>query len=415
MDQDCDIVIVGAGAAGIGAARHLAGSGLAIRILEALPRPGGRAWTRPAGGMRLDMGCGWLHSADRNPWVAIAEAAGLAIDRRPPTWHTQYRDLGFPPDEHAAARAEFDAWSDRIATAPPASDRASDALDPDGRWTPYLEAMSGYISGDRLGRVSARDYAAYDTAATGLNWRVREGYGTLVTGALPAGIPLTLATPLTALRLDPPGLALDTPAGTLRARAAILTLPTDILAGDGIRWPSALDPWRAAAAVLPLGCNEKLFLEITDPGFDLPESQLIGDPRDAATGAFSIRPLGFPVIECYLGGDGARAAARAGAAAAFAHALDQLARLLGAGIRRQLRPLVASDWTGTPSIGGAYSHALPGHAGARRTLARPFGDCLFLAGEATEIHDFSTAHGALASGVRAAREALAALGAAPAG
>lgn len=408
MAKDCDLLIVGAGAAGIGAARRLAGSGLAVRIIEALPRIGGRAWSRVAAGVTLDMGCGWLHSADRNPWVAIAEAAGLPLDRRRPTWRMQYRGLGFPPDDQAAARAAFDAWSERIAADPPASDRASDALDPDSPWTPYLEALSSYISGAYLDQISARDYAAYDTASSDLNWRVIGGYGTLIASALPAGVPVSLATPVRAVHLEGPGVALDTAAGTLRARAAIFTLPTDILAGDSIRWPAALDPWRAAAARLPLGRNEKLFLDILDPGFDAPESHLIGNPRDATTGAFTLRPLGLPVIECYLGGDGARAAAE-NTDAAFAHAIDQLAALFGSGIRKQVRPLVASNWAKTPSIGGAYSHALPGHADARRVLARPFADRLFFAGEATEISDFSTAHGALASGIRAAEEALAVL------
>ena len=61
-------------------------------------------------------------------------------------------------------------------------------------------------------------------------------------------------------------------------------------------------------------------------------------------------------------------------------------------------------------VGGAYSHALPGHATARKDLALPFEQRLFFAGEATHTDDFSTAHGAYDSGLRAAEEAIAALG-----
>jgi monoamine oxidase len=71
--------------------------------------------------------------------------------------------------------------------------------------------------------------------------------------------------------------------------------------------------------------------------------------------------------------------------------------------------LCASNWAGLPSIGGAYSHALPGHAGMRQVLARPFDNRLFFAGEATHATDFSTAHGAYESGLRAADEAILAL------
>jgi monoamine oxidase len=78
-----------------------------------------------------------------------------------------------------------------------------------------------------------------------------------------------------------------------------------------------------------------------------------------------------------------------------------------------MRLLVASDWSRTPHVGGAYSCALPGQAAAREVLARPFDDRIFFAGEATHGFDFSTAHGAHDSGVRAAEQAMAALAAVP--
>ena len=90
---------------------------------------------------------------------------------------------GFAPEEQAAARAEFAAWSERLIAAPPSSDCAADALAPEGQWTAYLQALSGFISGDELERISARDYAAYDVASTNRNWRLPAGYGTLIAAA----------------------------------------------------------------------------------------------------------------------------------------------------------------------------------------------------------------------------------------
>jgi monoamine oxidase len=98
-----------------------------------------------------------------------------------------------------------------------------------------------------------------------------------------------------------------------------------------------------------------------------------------------------------------------GSAAAFAFALDQLAGLFGADIRGRLRPLTASSWSRSVRVGGAYSYALPGQAGARQLLAKPFEQRVFFAGEATCADEFSTAHGAHDSGVRAADEAIVAL------
>jgi monoamine oxidase len=94
-----------------------------------------------------------------------------------------------------------------------------------------------------------------------------------------------------------------------------------------------------------------------------------------------------------------------GPAAGFAHATDQPAALFGSSVRCNLHPLVASSWGRMTHVGGAYSHALPGHASARRDLALSFEQCLFFAGEATHTDDFSTAHDAYDSGARAAEEA----------
>jgi len=408
MSADIDVVIVGGGAAGIGAARRLAASALSVLLIEAGPRIGGRAWTHKVSGLPLDLGCGWLHSGDRNAWSRIAEEMGFAIDRRAPAWGVQYRDLGFTAAEQTAAWQAFETWIQRLRT-PRASDCAADALEPDGPWNAYLQAVSGFISGARLERLSAADYLAYDAAATGENWRVPAGYGSLIAASLPAKTALRLATPAEQIELDPNGVAIMTPGGTIRARAAILTVSTAVLAGDAIKLPSALDPWRQAASLLPLGRDEKLFLEISGESPFESETQVLGDPRDARTGAYYIRPFGRQVIECFVGGEGARAVEEEGPVAGFTYAIDQIAGLFGTDVRRMLHPLVASNWCRTTHVGGAYSYALPGHAAARDMLARPFEQRLFFAGEATNRRDFSTAHGAHDSGVRAADEAIAAL------
>ncbi len=409
MSVDWDVVIIGGGAAGIAAARRLAASGLTTLLLEASQRIGGRACTVNVAGLALDLGCGWLHSADRNPWVGIAEVSGFAVDRRRPAWGQQYRDLGFSRAEQDAADDAFGAWRDRLVAAPPQSDCAGDALEPGGAWNAYLQAMSGYISGAALERISVADYLAYDKASTGHNWRLPAGYGTLIAASLPATVAVRLATPVEAIDLAAAGVTIATRAGTITARSAIITVSTDVLVGGAIRLPTALDDWRHAAACLPLGRNEKLFLEIVGSSPFAPETHLLGDPRDARTGSYYIRPLGRPVIEGFFGADGAQILAESGLVAGFAYAMDQLAALFGSDVRRMLRPLAASNWSQMENVRGAYSYALPGRPAARDALARPFDQQLFFAGEATHRHDFSTAHGAYQSGTRAAEEVIAAL------
>ena len=203
--------------------------------------------------MQLDLGCGWLHSADRNPWTRIAEAAGFAVDRGAPACRRQYQDLGFSQSEQAAARHAFAAWEQRMATGPPASDCAADALEPEGAWNAYLQAISGFMNGSALEQVSVADYIAYDAASTGYNWRGPARSGAVIAASLPHPIDLRLSTPVQSIELDRRGVEVTTPVGPVRAGAAILTVSTAVLAGSTISLPPGLDAWRHAAASLPLG------------------------------------------------------------------------------------------------------------------------------------------------------------------
>jgi monoamine oxidase len=404
-----NVAIIGGGAAGIGAARRLAASRRSTLLLEASDRLGGRAWTLETGGMPLDLGCGWLHSADRNPWVRIAEAAGLTINRTRTAWGQQWRNLGFNADEQAAAGDAYDAFEQRLRQSPPASDRASDALPAGGEWNGFIDTLSGYINGAGLRSLSVADYLAYDDHATEVNWRLPAGYGTLVARSMPV-IPFHLATPVSRIELTRAGVRIDTARGAIEAGAAIVCVSTSALTSGRLALPPEAQRNLEAAARLPLGLANKLFLAI-DGADDLdPDTHLLGNPRAAETGSYYLRPFGRAVIEVFLGGEGAEDLEAAGFDGAAAFAIDELANLLGNDWQKRLRLIAGSAWGVTDWIGGSYSHALPGSADQRALLATPVANRLFFAGEACSPHDFSTAHGALQSGIAAADAALAALG-----
>lgn len=409
MDNTFDVIIVGGGAAGIGAARRLAAHGASALLMEASSRLGGRAHTHDLGGFPLDLGCEWLHSGDRNAWVDVAEASGFPVDRGEPPWAKSHPDIARDDYGQEAAQRAFGDWEERLRMVAAGSDRASDAFEPGGAWNAYVRAIAGFMSGVGPEKISATDYLAYDDASTGRNWHLPLGYGTLVAASLPSSTTLRLATPAERIDLTADGVAVTTRVGIVHAGAAILTVSTAVLAGDAIRLPSGVDPWREAAAALPLGRNEKLFLEIGRDGAFEPDSHAYGNLHDSRSAAYSIRPNGWPVIEAFLGGDGARIVEEEGPAAGFAYVLAELVALFGSDVASAIRPLAATSWSRMASIGGAYSCALPGRSGARAQLARPFDDRLFFAGEATHPFDFTTAHGAHDSGQRAADEVMAAL------
>ncbi len=186
----------------------------------------------------------------------------------------------------------------------------------------------------------------------------------------------------------------------------IVTVPTNLIAIEAIRFSPALPDKLDAARGLPLGLADKVTLALAEPEALPKEGNLRGATMRTEMGTYHIRPFGQPCIEGFFGGRFAQALEDAGDGAIAAHSIDEIVSFLGNDFRRKLKPLSESRWAHDPFARGSYSHALPGHAGKRAMLAAPVDGRLFFAGEATSPHFFSTAHGARDSGERAAREVV---------
>src|ERR1700716_3919614 len=390
LPSEVDVAVIGAGAAGLGAARALESSGLSVIVLEARDRMGGRGHTiMAAPDVIFDVGCGWLHSADKNSFVKIAERLNFDIDKTRPPWREQSFDAGFPLKERADFIAALDAFYDRAEAAAKSGrdSAASSYLEPGNRWNPMIDAISTYVNGSELDRVSILDMEAYED--TGINWRVRHGYGALMT-AYGAPCPLALNCEVTLIDHAGKRVRVETSQGTLTTDKVIVTVPTNLIGDESIRFHPALPAKVDAARGLPLGLADKVMLALDEPEALPKDGNLRGATMRTAMGSFHLRPFGQPCIEGYFAGR-------------FARALE-VAALLGNDYRRKLKPLSESRWAHDPFARGSYSHALPGHAGARAVLASPIDGRLFFAGEATSPNFFSTAHGARDSGERAAGE-----------
>jgi monoamine oxidase len=409
-NSDTEVVIIGGGAAGIAAGRRLGDAHVDCLIVEARPRLGGRAWTT---GTAFDLGCGWLHSADRNPWHAIAVGQGRAIDKTPPPWQRPSAPIGFPLAEQAAFLDTLRHFYQRIdALAEDVADvSAATFLAPHGRWNELITAVGSYVSGAELDQLSVRDFQRYDDS--GVNWRVVEGYGTVI-AAHGASLPVVLGSP--AHRIDRSGrrLRVDTADGAISADAAVVTLPSALLAEEALSFIPPLPEKTTAAEGLPLGLADKLFLSLSDADEFDKESRLFGRTDRSETGVYHFRPFGRPQIEAYFGGRLAAQLEVAGEAASADFAVAELVGLLGSDFARRVKPLKFHPWGSDAFARGSYSYALPGRADCRRALATPVDDRLFFAGEACSEHDYSTAHGAYLTGVAAAEQAIAALRGQPA-
>jgi len=407
LPSEVDVAIIGAGAAGLGAARALENSGLSLVVLEARDRIGGRGHTiMAAPDVTFDVGCGWLHSADKNSFVAIADQLKFEINKTLPPWRERAFGKAFPQQERDDFIRALEAFYDRAEQA--AKDGRDSAanlyLEPGNRWNPMIDAISTYVNGCELERVSILDMDAYED--TNINWRVRRGYGALM-AAYGASLPLAFHCNVTLIDHSGPSLRIETSRGTLAASKAIITVPTNLIADESIRFHPALPSKVDAARGLPLGLANKVMLALDQPE-DLPsEGNLRAATMRTEMGTYHLRPFGQPCIEGFFGGRFAQALEDAGDGAIAAHSIDEIAGLLGSDFRRRLKPLAESRWAHDPFARGSYSHALPGHAGMRAVLAAPVDGRLFFAGEATSPNFFSTAHGARDSGERAAAEVVA--------
>jgi monoamine oxidase len=375
--------------------------------LEARDRAGGRAHTiMAAPGIPFDLGCGWLHSADHNRFVALAGELNFEIDKTLPPWRDRAVGNVFPLEERADFIRSLDEFFDRAEQAAKGGhDAPADTcLEPGNRWNPMIDAVSSYINGCELDQVSILDLDAYED--TEINWRVRRGYGALM-AAYGASCPLALNCAVSLIDHSAKQIRIETALGTLTSNKVIVTVPTNLIANEAIRFHPALSAKVDAAFGLPLGLADKVMLALDEPEALPKDGNLRGATMRTAMGSYHLRPFGQACIEGYFGGSFAQELEEAGEGAFAAQSIDEIVALLGNDYRRKLKPLAESRWSHDPFARGSYSHALPGHAGKRAVLAAPVDGRLFFAGEATSLNFFSTAHGAGDSGERAAKEVMA--------
>jgi len=327
--SEVDVAVIGAGAAGIGAARRLAErSSVSVLVLEARNRVGGRVHTIEPAGFPCDRGAEWLHSADRNPLSPIAQRLGFSVHHRPPEWVSRLRRSGetleAEADWIATREAHFRA---RKKAAMEKTDRSlASLLVPGGRWNELLNATSTWGNGAELDCVSVKDYVRYEDSGT--NWRLREGYGRLFE-ALAKGLPVTLDTAVSHIDHSGQAIRLETSRGTVTAGKVIVSVPTSILTAELLRFDPPLPDKLAAAAGLPLGVDDKLFISLSGSfrGIE-PDTFLVGSTISRETMSYQIRPLDRPAIYCFFGGRWAAALEREGEAGMFFFAAGELARFV---------------------------------------------------------------------------------------
>ena len=423
MNLDTDVVVIGAGLAGLGAAAALRAVGRTCVVLEASPRVGGRAWTtNPAslGGVWFDMGAVWFHDAEHNPLVPIANAAGDRLLRSDEI-RTERTYVGSRLITDDEALSYDGAWA-RFETATEALLRDGGDVSlaavtqslPGDPWAATVEAWEGpVICAVEAAQFSARDWRR--NALSGSNLVPDGGIGTFVANRLTAGLDIRLNTPVTRiLWAGPQGrVTVETANGTLTAGACIVTVSTGVLAAGGLLFEPALPAdVQDCIHALPMGLAMKVALRANGPDrLDLPLHCSVDRQVGHSGGSlmpFQCWPFGRDYVQGWIGGDVAWSLARAGEAAAIDHAIGELRALFGGRVDRLFAGghSLVTHWDADPWIRGAYCYAVPGQSQARDRLAAPLADGrLLFAGEACSVPYAGTLAGAWISGQSAARSA----------
>ena len=408
MASRVDVVIVGAGAAGLSAAKSARSRGLSFVLLEASSRIGGRAFTRDfAPGQPFDLGCHWMHSASLNPFVGIAGRLGFRY-RHKRGWDGSIHHHGAFLDDDQMRDVDALVEADEQAIAAAARDgnpAVADVVNADSPWAPYHAYWLSLDWSCDTDQVGVADIAAYHE--TDEDWPVVDGFGALV-AAWAADIPVTLDAPVRRVAMTRDGVEVETPRGTVSGRTALVTVSTNVLASSRIAFEPELPSWKTAAAeAVPLGVHNKIAIGLDSASASALESRYLTvmTRERGVPVAVYVRPYGYDYVVASTAGRFAASLERSGVAASVEFVVEHLEALLGSGIKGCLTDrVIATTWQGDPWTLGAYSAARPGEAHQRAVLARPVDDRLFFAGEATSTDACCTCHGAYLTGQRAVDE-----------
>ncbi|MFZ1726191.1 MAG: NAD(P)/FAD-dependent oxidoreductase [Albidovulum sp.] len=398
-----DVVIVGAGAAGVGAGLELRERGIPFVILEAAPRVGGRAFTdRVSLPGQWDQGCQWFHCADQNPLVAWADRLGTVYEHedRIEAALLWSRDHWADAAENGASRGAIHAAIDAIYQTAGRGDDVpiAEVIPEAGQWAPSVRHILQLLASDDPERVSAKGYADYDD--TGVNWIVSSGYGDLIE-RMAAGLPIRLGTAVTRIEQGAGGVRVATSEGTIAARAAIVTVSTNVLNSGSIGFgPGPANDLLDKVQYVPCGTYEKVALALRHLPPEIATELFCWIDAGAGKGAsdFQISGGAHPKMIAHMAGGLARDVLAGGKPAMVDFALERLAAAFGSGFRKLILSSAITGFQANPLIQGAYSYSKPGHTKDRHDMIAVDTGSVAFAGEAFSRRWQATAHGAYQSG-----------------
>ena len=413
LPREADVVVIGAGAAGIAAARRIIAANRKVIVVEAASQVGGRCQTDSSTfDVPFDRGARWMHNPDTNPMIKLARAAGLEITTAP---SGQKIRIG----RRNARPGETEEFLAALVRANRAIDEASRKFDVScasvlpkdlGDWAGTAEFVLGAnFAGKDLKDLSVVDKVRAQDRNTAI--ACRQGLGTLV-ARLAEQVPLSLSTPASRIAWGSRDVTVETPSGKIVARAAIVTVSSNVLASGNIKFTPDI-PKRTldAAAKLSLGSYDRIALQMPGNPLGLSRDDVVIEQSNSTKTALMFANMGgSSLCAIDVSGSFGRDLSAQGEAAMIAFAVEWLGKMFGSEVAAAVKKSSATRWNAAPYALGAMSVAGPGGQASRKVLSEPIG-CMYLAGEASHETLWGTIDGAWESGERAAEAALRRIGA----
>ncbi len=417
--MDCDVIVIGAGMAGVAAGRQLAQAGVSVLVVEGNERIGGRIWTvRDFCGRPVEVGAEFIHGIGAETWPDL-RAAGLSVRPSPHTRDTMF-NIGYGAHWLPIVLLHPGVWPTftilrRLARFKPPDVSGREFIAQRGyRGRARIMAqmvLTAHLPGsiDDVG-VQGLVEDGVLKLETGLNHRVVEGYDRLVEH-LARGLDVCCGFTVDTVEWGAERVTVRSTDGReVSARAAISTLPVGVLKSGAVRFvPPLPESKRTALAGLEMGPVLKILLRFEEPFW----------PRRLSTLACGVGPVTLywnvfyrapdppPVLTAYCTGPRAAALSAVGEEEAASIAVDDLRRHFPKATPR-LQAYRRIDWATDPLACGGYTFLRPGGCGSRARLAAADTGALFWAGDATATRTIAaTVEGAFVSGLRAASEAQA--------
>ncbi|MGI9101884.1 MAG: flavin monoamine oxidase family protein [Terriglobales bacterium] len=426
-----DIVIIGAGVAGLAAAKVLTRAGVSVHLVEARERIGGRIFTlhEPGFGWPIELGAEFVHGRPPEIWEMLRGAGADAIEGKGVDWCSRQGRIStcdfFEKVDKFLERMEvtpadqtFRQFEDQHPDVPPEVKRDAEM---------YVEGFNAARAAEISVNSLVRAGKAEEEIGGERVFRIRGGYDfvprTLLAQCDPHYLRISLNTVVTSVERGRGPVLVRARFGshevTFSAPRALITLPLGVLQAGSVRFVPALEQKGEALSQLVMGSVVRVTLRFREKFWDelegsrghtLENMRFLFSDNPYFPTWWTVAPLDAPVITAWAPAEKGQQLSGRGEDYIRERAIESLGSVLRVGndlVSAMLERAYTHDWQTDPFSCGAYSYVRSGGDGAQQQLAQPVDDTLFFAGEATESEGhFATVHGAIATGYRAGRELL---------